>query len=195
MANNVGERNSMLPTSAGTTMELSTGTESEGDREETSLFTLMAGVPTLKQVIDSSDIDNYRETSVRILQWCHQVSQRRDYTEELEKCLAYIMSEPSVEFVQGSPLSYRLTFKLEGFYQEQSRYQEVVEMCKHIIEQVGDTEHLQYFAAQAWKMLFERDFVLERGCDGDLGLEKLRQCEKGRSLAFCFLQKLAMARN
>ncbi len=41
----------------------------------------------------------------------------------------------------------------------------------------------------------ERDFVLERGCDGDLGLEKLRQCEKGRSLAFCFLQKLAMARN
>ncbi|CAK9267615.1 unnamed protein product [Sphagnum jensenii] len=94
-------------------MELSTGTESEGDTEETSLFTLMAGVPTLKQVIDSSDIDNYRETSDRILQWCHQVSQGRDCTEEL------------------------------------------VEMCKHIIEQVGDTEHLQYFAAQAWKMLGE----------------------------------------
>jgi hypothetical protein len=41
----------------------------------------------------------------------------------------------------------------------------------------------------------EMDFVLESGCDDDLGLEKLRQCEKGRSLAFCFLQKLAMARN
>ncbi len=166
MANNVGERNSMLPTSAGTTMELSTGTESEGDGEETSLFTLMAGVPTLKQVIDSSDIDNYRETSVRILQWCHQVSQGRDfptghYTEELEKCLAYIMSEPSMEFVQGSPLSYRLKFKLGTFYQEQSRYQELVEMCNHIIEQVGDTEHLQYFAAQAWKMLGEA-YLLQR---------------------------------
>ncbi|CAN5965050.1 unnamed protein product [Sphagnum jensenii] len=101
MANNVGERNSMLPTSAGTTMELSTGTESEGDREETSLFTLMAGVPTLKQVIDSSDIDNVRETSARILQWCHQVSQGRDCIEELEKCLAYIISEPSMEFVRA----------------------------------------------------------------------------------------------
>jgi tetratricopeptide (TPR) repeat protein len=160
MANNVGERNSMLPTSAGTTMELSTGTESEGDREETSLFTLMAGVPTLKQVIDSSDIDNYRETSARILQWCHQVSQGRDfptghYTEELEKYLAYIMSKSSMEFVQGSPLSYRLKFKLGAFHQEQSWYQELVEMCKHIIEQVGDTEHLQYFAAQEWKMLGE----------------------------------------
>ncbi|KAH8932748.1 hypothetical protein BDL97_19G090400 [Sphagnum fallax] len=187
MANNVGERNSMLPTSAGTTMELSTGTESEGDREETSLFTLIAGVPTLKQVIDSSDIDNYRETSDRIFQWCHQVSQGRDCTEELEKCLAYIKNEPSMEFVQGSPLSYRITLKLGTFYQEQSRYQELVEMCKHIIQQVGDTEHLQYFAAQ--------DFVLERGCDSDFGLEKLRHCEKGRSLAYCFLQKLAMARN
>jgi hypothetical protein len=41
----------------------------------------------------------------------------------------------------------------------------------------------------------EMDFVLERGCYGDLRLEKLRQYEKGRSLAFCFLQKLAMARN
>ncbi len=160
MANNVGERNSMLPTSAGTTMELSTGTESEGDREETSLFTLMAGVPTLKQVIDSSDIHNYRETSARILQWCHQISQGRDfptghYMEKLEKCLAYIMSEPSMEFVQGSPLWYSLTLRLGAFYQEQSRYQELVEMCKHIIEQVGDTEHLQYFAARAWKMLGE----------------------------------------
>jgi len=136
-------------------MELSTGTESEGDREETSLFTLMAGVPTLKQVIDSSDIDNYRETSDRILQWCHQVSQGRDCTEELEKCLAYIKSEPTMEFVRGSPLSYRITLKLGTFYLEQSRYHELVEMCKHIIEQVGDTEHLQFFAAQAWKMLGE----------------------------------------
>jgi len=41
----------------------------------------------------------------------------------------------------------------------------------------------------------EMDFVLERGCDNDFGLEKLRHCEKGRSLAYCFLQKLAMARN
>lgn len=125
MANNVGERNSMLPTSASTTMELSTGTESEGDREEISLFTLMARVPTLKQVTDSSDIDNYRETFVKILQWCHQVSQGRDfptghYMEELEICLAYIMSEPSVEFVQGSLLWYSLTLKLGIFYTEQS---------------------------------------------------------------------------
>jgi len=176
-ANNVGERNSMLPTSAGTTMELSTGTESEGDREETSLFTLMAGVPTLKQVIDSSDIDNYRETSARILHWCHQVSQGRDfptghYTEELEKCLAYIMSEPSMEFVRGSPLSYRLTLRLGNFYQEQSRYQESVEMCKHIIEQVGDTEHLQYFAAQAWRTLGEAYLIQRQIKQGKEAQEK-----------------------
>jgi tetratricopeptide (TPR) repeat protein len=34
-------------------------------------------------------------------------------------------------------------------------------MCKHIIEQVGDTEHLQYFAAQAWNMLGEA-YLLQR---------------------------------
>ncbi len=54
----------------------------------------------------------------------------------------------------------------------------------------------EFLAKQAQpRRAVERDFVLERGCDGDLGLEKLRKCEKGRSLAFCFLQKLAMARN
>jgi len=178
MANNVGERNSMLPTSAGTTMELSTGTESEGDREETSLFTLMARVPTLKQAIDSSDVDNYRETSARFLLWCHQVSQASHFplvhcTEELEKCLAHIMSEPSMEFVQGSPLSYDLTLQVVARYKEQSRYHEVVEMCNRIIEQVGDTEHLQYFAAWAWKMLGEAYLLQGQITQGEEAREKV----------------------
>ncbi|CAM6019512.1 unnamed protein product [Sphagnum balticum] len=158
-------------------MELSTGTESEGDREETSLFTLMAGVPTLKQVIDSSDIDDYRKTSFRIFHWCHQVSQGSDFptghiTEELEKCRAYIMREPSMEFVRGSPLWYSLTLKLGTFYQEQSRYQELIEMCNHLIEQVGDTEHLQYFAAQACYLLVEAYLVQRQIKQRQEALEK-----------------------